>query len=79
MESIWLKWLTLRLCPKLKFSFRRQFSQEILPRLVEKTKQLHVLLTLIECHFTITSFDLWMSKGVYDEIALIINFLEKDW
>jgi len=28
--------------------------------------------------FDITSFDLWMSKGVHDIFALVINFLGKD-
>jgi hypothetical protein len=26
-----------------------------------------------------TNFDLWMSKGVYDVFALVINFLGNDW
>jgi hypothetical protein len=58
VENIWLKWLVLHLCPKLNFPSRKQHSQEILPRLVEKTKQLHVLLALVECHFVTLSFDL---------------------
>jgi hypothetical protein len=24
-------------------------------------------------------FDLWMSKGVYDIFALVINFLDENW
>jgi hypothetical protein len=39
MESMWMKRLILHLCPKLNFPSRRQFSQEILPGLVEKTSQ----------------------------------------
>jgi hypothetical protein len=39
---------------------------------MEKTKQLDVLPTLVECHFAIAS--LWMSKGAYDVFALVINF-----
>jgi len=78
VESIWLKWLALCSCPKLIFSFRKQFSQEILLRLVEKTKQFHVLFALVECQFTIINFDLWMSKGAYDVFALVINVLGND-
>ncbi len=37
VESMWLKCLIFHLCPKLNFPFRKQFSKEILPRLVEKT------------------------------------------
>jgi hypothetical protein len=54
VESMW---------PKLNFPSRKQFSQETLRRLVEKTKQLHILLALAKCHFATSSFDLWMSKG----------------
>ncbi len=43
-----------------------------------KTKQLYVILALVNCCFVITSFDLWMSKGVYDICSLIINFLGVD-
>jgi hypothetical protein len=42
--------------------------------LVEKTKLLYVLLVLIKFNF-VTSFDLWMSKGVHDIFAIVINFL----
>jgi hypothetical protein len=76
---MWLKHLILHLCPKLNFPSRRQFSQDILSRLVEKTNELYVLPTLADCHSTTTSFDLWMSKGAYDVFALVINFLNYDW
>jgi hypothetical protein len=46
---------------------------------VEKTKQLCVLLALIECHSTIASFDLWMSKGGHDIFAFVIKILRVDW
>jgi hypothetical protein len=44
-----------------------------------KTKQLYVLPNLIECNSTITSFDLWMSKGVHNIFALVIYFLGANW
>jgi hypothetical protein len=47
----------LCLCPKLNFPSRRQFSQEILPRLVEKTSQHYVLPTLANCFFATINFD----------------------
>jgi hypothetical protein len=46
--------------------------------LVEKIKQLYVLLALADCYYVTTSFDLWMSKGAYDIYALVIKFLELD-
>ncbi len=42
VESMWPKCLILCLCPKLHFPSKKQFSQEILPRLVEKTSQQYV-------------------------------------
>jgi hypothetical protein len=29
--------------------------------------------------FAIASFDLWMSKGAYDVLALVIKILTNDW
>jgi hypothetical protein len=52
----------------------KQKFHELLPELVEKTKQLYVLLASIGCHIAIASFDLWMSKGRHDIFALVINF-----
>jgi hypothetical protein len=76
VESVWLKCLTMHLCPKLNFPSKRQFSQEILLMLVEKTSQMYVPPTLLEYHFATTSFDLWMFKKTYDVFALVINFLD---
>jgi hypothetical protein len=58
VESMWLKNLILHLCPKLNFLSKRQFSQEILPGLVEKTSQQYVLLTLAYCFSVIVSYDI---------------------
>ncbi len=46
---------------------------------MERTKQLHVLFALVECHSITSTFDLWVFEGAYDVFALIINFLGKDW
>jgi hypothetical protein len=45
--------------------------------LMEKPKQLYVLLALVECDFTIAHFDLWMPKGAHDIFALTINILRE--
>jgi hypothetical protein len=79
VKSIWIKDFVLRLCPNSNFPSRKQFSQDILPRLVEKTSQQHVFLALANCFSIIISFDLWMSKRAYDAFALVINFLGNDW
>jgi hypothetical protein len=44
-----------------------------------KTKQLYVLLALVQCHFATVSFNLWNSKARHDIFALVINFLKDDW
>jgi hypothetical protein len=79
VESSWLKRLCVHLCPRIIFPSKNQFSNELLPGLVEKTKQLYVLLVLVECDSTNASFDLWMSKAGHDIFALEINFLRNDW
>jgi len=38
---------------------------------VEKTNELYVLV-LVKCYFAIVNFDLWMSKGAYDVLSLVI-------
>ncbi len=48
MESMWLKHLILRLCPKLNFPSKRKFLQDTLG-LMEKTNELYVLLALAKC------------------------------
>jgi hypothetical protein len=60
------------------FLSKKQNFQEILPNLVEKTKQVCVLPKLIGCISTMTSFDLWVSKGVNDIFVFVINFLGFD-
>ncbi len=61
------------------FPFQKTFNQEVLPNLVQKTKQTYVLLVLLECVYVISSFDLWMPKTAHDIFALVLNFLEKNW
>ncbi len=68
------KHLILCFCPKLNFPSRRQFSQDILLRLMEKTNELCVLLALEKCYYATKNFDLWMSKGANDVFKLMIKF-----
>jgi hypothetical protein len=39
----------------------------------KKTKQLYVLPTLVDCYY-VTSLDLWMPKGAYDILPLVLIF-----
>jgi hypothetical protein len=73
-----VKRLIFHLFPKLNFPSRRQFSQDILLGLMEKTNELYIVSALVKCHSTIVSFDLWMFKGAYDVFALVINFQSND-
>jgi hypothetical protein len=73
VESQWLKRFILHLCPRVVLPFMKLFARQILLVLVEKTKQLYMLLGLAYCYF-VTSFDLWMSKGAYNFFAFVINF-----
>ncbi len=59
--------------------FRKLFSNLILPKLVEKTKETYVFPLLNDCSCVIVNFDLWMSKGAHDVFVLVINFLGSDW
>jgi hypothetical protein len=58
------------------FLSKKQFYQKVLPNLVEKTKQEHVLPKLIKCNIATFSFDLWMSRGVHVIIVLVIMYLK---
>ncbi len=72
IESQQLKLFSLHLCPRVVLPFRKQFSREILSKLVEKIKQLYVLLALVDCYYVTIFFDLLMSKGAYDIYAIVI-------
>ncbi len=56
-----------------------KISQEILRDLVQKTKDVSILLELSQCMLDTASFDLWMLKGAYDIFAFVINFLDENW
>jgi hypothetical protein len=49
MKNVWFKHLILLLCPQVVFPSKNKFSHEILPRLVEKMKQIYVLPKLEGC------------------------------
>jgi hypothetical protein len=55
------------------------FEEFFLLELVQKIKQMYVLLVLADYYSIITSFDLWMSKGAYDIFALVINSFKFVW
>jgi hypothetical protein len=68
----------MHLCPRIVVS-KNQFSNELLSKLVENTKQLYVLAILVESLSIIVSFDLCMLKVGHDIFALLIKFLKVYW
>jgi hypothetical protein len=50
----------MHLCLRITFPSKKHFFNELLPELMEKTKQLYVLPTLVECYIIITNLDMWM-------------------
>jgi hypothetical protein len=47
----------------------------VLPAMVKKTMQLHMLLGLVKATTILVNFDLWMSKSGVGTFALVINYL----
>ncbi len=58
--------------------FIKVFSHDVLLGIMEKTKQTNVFPFVEECHSTIVTFDLCMSKGAHDVFALDITCLESN-
>jgi hypothetical protein len=63
------KWPHLKMASCWTFSninlfphFAYVVTNLVLPKLVEKIKQLYILPTLVECHSTTASFDMWCQK-----------------
>ncbi len=76
-DNIWLRSLVLHLCSCVVFPFHVTFVEEVMPAMVKKTMQLHVLLGLAKAITLSTSFDPWISKGGVDTFALVINYLNE--
>jgi hypothetical protein len=51
----------------------------MLPPMVKKTMDQHVLQSLTSIAIASTSFDLWMSHGNVDTFALVIKVLNDMW
>jgi hypothetical protein len=53
--------------------------EKMLPSMVKKTLDQHVLPNLKIAITILASFDLWMSHDSVDTFALVINFLNEAW
>ncbi len=55
-----------------------QLVIDVLPNIVEKTKEGYVL-PLVASYMTCTSFNLWMFHGGHDTFAMVVNFINNLW
>ncbi len=51
----------------------------MLPKMMQKTLDLHVFLNLSYATIVSYSFDLWMCRGVVDTFIVVIIFLNESW
>ncbi len=78
-KGLWLKRLTLNLCPIVVFFNYKIFINEVLLTLVDQmTKDKYVFFVISSCILT-TTFNLWMFKGTHDIFVLVLNFLLLEW
>jgi hypothetical protein len=74
VELIWFQRLSYKLCPQIVFPSRKDFVENVLPSLVEKTMVIYVQLALTNCLSTTCTFDQWMSKGTNDIFVVVVNY-----
>jgi hypothetical protein len=65
--------------PMYYFIFYFFCVEKVLPTMVKKTMDHHVLLNLVITTMVSGSFDVWMSYGGFDTFVLVINFLSDNW
>jgi len=63
VENILLRRLVLHQCPQVSFFSQIIFVDEMFPRMVQKTLDLHVFPNIVFITIVSCSFDLWMSNG----------------
>jgi hypothetical protein len=71
--------LVLHQSPYVLFLSRSSFVEEVLPTMVKKTMDHHVLPNLALTIVVSTSFNLWMFHGGVDAFVLVINLLSDNW
>jgi hypothetical protein len=74
-----LRKLMLHKCLHVLFFSQAFLVEKVLPTIVKKTIDHHVLLNLASATIDFTNFDLWMFHGNVDIFALIIHFLNVTW
>jgi hypothetical protein len=60
-----------------KKKIRSNHMEYVLPKMVQKTMGLHMLLNFETTTIAFTSFDFWMSKNGVETFALVINYFDE--
>jgi hypothetical protein len=63
----------------VRFPTWHQLVNEVLPIVVETTKEKYVLLAFASYITCTISFDLWMSHVGHDTFAMVVSFLNDFW
>jgi hypothetical protein len=74
-ENVWFQRLVIRQCSHVQFPFRSSFVEEMLPTMVKKTMDQHVVPNLASTIIVSISFDMWMCHDCVDTFNFVINFL----
>jgi hypothetical protein len=79
VENPWLRRLVLRCDARIVFSTRNQLVNEHIPNLLATTMERYVYPLINSCETVSVTFDLWMSRAIYDTFAAVVNFVDKSW
>jgi hypothetical protein len=77
IKNVWLKRLVLHQCGQVTFPSRQQLGNEVIPSMVNKTMEHHVLPTLANAITVIATFDMWMLRGCFNTFVLVVNYINK--
>jgi hypothetical protein len=79
VEAPFFRRLVLRQNPQLTFPSTQKLRHDLLPHIVERTKERFVSPTLHSCNTCTVPFNLWMSRGGVDIFVFIMHFLNDKW
>jgi hypothetical protein len=78
-KNIWFKKLILWQFERVMFPNMRQLYKEIIPNMVSKSIESHVIPTFIEATIITITFDFRMSWEGFDMFVLVVNYISKKW
>ncbi len=74
-ENAWFQRLVLHQCLHVQFPSQSSFVEEMLPTMVKKTMDQHVVPNFASTIVVSTSFDMWMFHDGVDTFNFVINFM----